>query len=1843
MAGQVLDPAVLVVAVDPETRKIRGELESWQDRMRSEITRWRISTDEMKHANHSEVSSDGVLIFVADTPAQVWEKARTVLPAMPGEPGTEVLKQVRGSTRRDVLPLPLSESVTAYELRRRLDWVRGAGETGLSVVDARWGLGFGDDAILHCSFGPVSGTPAVIRRDSRGQWVLEYSRSYLTRRQALQWACVLTEEGADKPPVVDFRERIQARIAQGGDGLVVVDEAESCSASELDQAVGDLVARLRIAGVHPGVPVLVHLPRGVPLVIAVLALFRLGAVYVPVDPVLPKHRIRRIAQISGARHILGDPIPNLQDAMAVAVRNPDASTVPDDDWYQWRPDDCLFILFTSGSTGEPKGVAMRYGCIEGLVGWHCGQPGVVPQPNVAQFAASGFDVAYQEIMCTLAEGGVIHVVPEDIRRDPGRFCDWITQNEIDTVYSPAVVLRELAATAVAEGRPLRSLRRLIHAGEPLILNESLISLLEANPGIVLRNQYGPTETHVVTDMIVDSSNRLVPGAVPLGDFLGEDWGYLLDEQLRPVPPGVVGEIYLRGGHAAAGYWRDAARTATAFVADPEVPGGRMYRTGDLARRRADGVLEIVGRDDDQVKIRGHRVELGEVSAVVDEIPGVRQVVTAVRRTGDGAGSLGLRTLVEAPATVTEERVREYLAERLPDYAVPREIVIMERIPRTATGKLDRRAQPQPRSDTAEPIGTKHSAVRQAWAEALGCDPEDSRGFLELGGDSLTAMRLVLRLRMLTGKEISISEVLSLGGVDAVEEHLSVGTDDCGEVLEILPAVGSPDAPYPLLDQQQAYLIGRDDALDGGSVACHLYLEYAGPRSSVDVTTLIQALRMVMSRHPIFGIRIDPDRGLQEPDPDLAGFEVQILDSPCAEQAATQVRGKLATKVRDPRHAPLLDVVVVRDESELRVCIDVDALIADARSIHTLVLEWNEAYASGDVAAPPPAIGFKDYVESHRRWCMGAGERTRRRDLDYWTRVVAELPPPPALPRTSGVSRTAGFRHRRYEVPADLWRQITKYGRAHKLTPSTILLTAYACALANWSGQRRFTLNVPRFGRAGSHPDLDRVIGEFASFTLLDTDVRDPGTFVAAARTLQRRLHEDLAHGSVSGMEVLRELFRQRGSSGEPVAPCVFTSELGIGADLADLAGGALRQIWAISQTPQVDLDLQVADHRGSVALRLDILDARLPDAVVEGLWGTLLDIIHGLGDPSGWLLSPPPATTCLALMERADGGAPVAPRKPLTGWIAERADSRDIWCIVEEREITYRDLAERVAAGVKYLAEEGPDAAAPVAVAVSDRAEAITVILAVVHSGRVVVPIDPDVPRTRLVQLIRRCGADLLIGDFPKGSDLPVSCIRPRDFFCEEGAESLRLGMPQTPQGPCATILFTGGTTGEPKGVRVPREGLEICIAETIRMCGITATDRSLFISPPHHDMASLDVYLMGLVGGTVLSPPTSDGQGWAEAVVRNGATVVCGVPAAVELLLEGARLSGASLTSLRIVLTGGDWVPPELVRRLREHSPGVRIWSIGGPTETTAWNIAYEVPGEAFPEGWGSVPYGQPLPGTRYRIVDERGDDRPTGVEGELVVDGPGVMLGYLDEDLPDIQSAERTVLRRYATGDRGTWRVPGLIEFLGRADRQVEIRGYRVEPAEIEAALLTVPGVRSAAVVPLVEELRVRALAAAYVGGPDMARIRAAAEEMLPAHAVPRRFLQLAELPRTPSGKIDRTEIGRLLARATDAGKIIMPPDPLTGLIVDIWAEAAGLEDATPDSSFLQAGGDSLGALRVVAVLREIFAPDQPIGIRVLLSGATPADCAVLLRETADAEEFEALAADYAADGNTDPVSVG
>jgi amino acid adenylation domain-containing protein len=1049
-------------------------------------------------------------------------------------------------------------------------------------------------------------------------------------------------------------------------------------------------------------------------------------------------------------------------------------------------------------------------------------------------------------------------------------------------------------------------------------------------------------------------------------------------------------------------------------------------------------------------------------------------------------------------------------------------------------------------------------------------------------------------------------------------------------------------PFPLTDQQQAYLLGRTGAFELGNVSTHAYYEYEG---ELDTDRFTLAWRRAIDRHDALRTVILPDTGEQVVLADTGEFTPEIVDlrGRDPEPELRRVRERLSHQVRPAAEWPLFSVVVsLLDEGRSRVHVSFDALILDYLSWQLLIADLTRFYRDPGLVLDPLPITYRDYVLAEA--AITGTDRYRRAE-EYWRGRAAELPSAPRLPLAADPAavEVPRWSSRLATLPDERWRAVKATAAAQGLTPSTVCLTAFAEVLAAWSESAHFTLNVPRMNRFPLHPRAGELLGEFASFSLLEADHRDPDlSFTERAKRLQRTFWTDLQHQEYPGVRALRDVARATGGGRRALMPVVLTSTIGFTPGEEPLLGHTLPRVFAVSQTPQVYLDTQIEESPAGLVYNLDSVDALLPPETADALCADLGRVLDRLADPEAWKTPDLLGDAGAAGVAGDAGAAGVAgdageagaaaglhgPVVPISDDLVHDAFIRQALAhpdrtavIAPDRTLTYGELyglAARVAAWLR-AAEARPGH--PVAILLAKGWEQVAAAYGVLLTGCPYLPLDAAAPPVRTRSLLDQAGVTTVLDAdaITEALALPDQDVPPASPPATAGPDDL------------AYVLFTSGSTGRPKGVMVEHRGMVNALEATRAEFGVGPGDTCLAVTALHHDMSAFDLFGVLGAGGTVVVPAADrarDADHWAELAEAHGVTLWNSVPAMMEMLLTARPAP----RSLRTVFLGGDWVPPRLAADLLDQVPGVDVVSVGGPTETTLWNIWHRVVPADLDRA--TIPYGRPIANTVYHVLDERGRERPRGVVGELCCAGPGVARGYWDD--PERTAAvftERRGERIYRTGDLGRVLPDGTIEFVGRADAQVKVRGMRIEPGEVEAALSAEPGVTAAVVVgvPRGDGRGHRAIAAYVTGevgsgsgsgpdpGPDSGldsdSLRAALAERLPEHLVPATVTVLDELPLTGNGKVDRAALAARSEAVPPAEReVAAPRTPLEETVAQIWAEVIGLDAVGVHDDFFTLGGDSVAATRVLVELREAL--DRPgLPLMALLSTGTVAGMAEAL----------------------------
>ncbi len=1601
------------------------------------------------------------------------------------------------------------------------------------------------------------------------------------------------------PPAVSIPVLFAAQVARTPDAVALTFEGRSMTYRELEEAANRLAHLLAGHGVGPGECVALLLSRSVEAVVAMVAVLKTGAAYLPIDPGLPAARIGfMVADAAPIAAItttgLADRLDGC-DLLVIDVEDPQIQTYPCTGLPAPAADDIAYIIYTSGTTGVPKGVAITHHNVTQLM---ASLHAPLPAAGVwTQWHSYGFDVSVKEIWGALLGGGRLVVVPESVARSPDDFHALLVAEQV------SVLSQTPSAVGVLSPRGLGPVA-LVVGGEacPAEVVDRWA------PGRVMINAYGPTETTV--DVALSAPLTAGSGVPAIGSPVSGAALFVLDGWLRAVPVGVVGELYVAGAGVGCGYVRRSGLTGSRFVACPfggaGAPGIRMYRTGDLVRWRADGQLEYVGRADEQVKIRGYRIELGEVQAVLAGVDGVEQAVVIARE--DRPGDKRLVGYVTGTAEPAE--IRAGLAERLPAYMIPAAVVAVDALPLTPNGKLDTRALPAPEYQDVDRYRAPATPVEEIlagiYARVLGVERvgvDDS--FFDLGGDSLLAMRAIAAIN--TGLDAGLA-VRALFEAPTVA-RLAPRIGGAGGRLEPLVAVERP-AVVPLsFAQSRLWFI---DQLQGPSPVFNMAVALR-LRGRLDVDALGAALADVVGRHEslrtLFAAPEGIPRQLVVPA-ERADLGWQVVDATGwsaarlgeAIGAAARHSFDLATEV--PLRARLFSVA---DDEHVLVAA-VHHIAADGWSIRPLVRDLGVAYASRCAGQAPGwadlAVQYVDYTLWQRE-ILGDLRDSRSSiaaQLAYWEQALAGMPECLQLPTDRPYPPVADHRGASVVVnwSAGLQQRVARVARDNNATSFMVMQAGLAVLLSKLCASSEVAVGFPIAGRRD--PALDELVGFFVNTLVLRTTVAGDPTFqelLGQVRALSLAAYE---HQDVPFEVLVERLNPTRSLTHHPLVQVVLAWQNLPGQDNNFAAGLALGDLQVTplpvdTRTARMDLVFFLAERwtqagdpagiGGMVEFRTDVFDADSIEALIGRLERVLVAMT---ADPARRLSSIDMLDE--AEQARLDGWgnravltrpAPPAVSIPVL-FAAQVARTPDAVALTfEGRSMTYRELEEAANRLAHLLAGHGVGPGECVALLLSRSVEAIIAILAVLKTGATYVPIDPNHPDAPIAFILKDAApvaAVTTVGLRSRlgGHDLVV--IEVNDPALDPQPST---GLPAPAADNIAYLIYTSGTTGTPKGVAVTHTGIADLVASHAERLAITPGSRILQFAPLIFDMSVGNMWWALLTGAAAVIPTNDQalpGKELTDLMARQNVSHAKFTPSTLAAL-PADQLCGVTL------ITGGEVCTAEIVDRYAAVATLVNEY---GPTETTV-DVTIGRPVEV---GSGVAPIGSPVSGAALFVLDGWLRAVPVGVVGELYVAGAGVGVGYWRRAgltgsrfvACPFGGAGAPGIRMYRTGDLVRWRADGQLEYVGRADEQVKIRGYRIELGEVRAVLAGLDGVEQAAVIAREDRPGDKRLVGYITGTAEPAEIRAGLAERLPAYMVPAAVVVLAALPLTVNGKLDTRALPA--PEYQDVDRYRAPATPVEEVLAGIYARVLGVERVGVDDSFFELGGDSILSMQVVARAR-------------------------------------------------------
>lgn len=1713
----------------------------------------------------------------------------------------------------------------------------------------------------------------------------------------------LLDHGAGPDQPLDPQTVLEAfagAVERRGPDVAVVGPDGTLTFAELDATSTRLAHHLVLSGVDVGRCVAVRIERSKHLPVLVLAVLKAGGVYVPLDPEYPIDRVANMIDDSEPALLLtsrrqaerdraagaawsvpslavDDDAPDTETAGGEGTgssvtstwraRSADASTLP-----RAAGADLAYVVFTSGSTGRPKGVGVERAALRNLFQHHrtelfdpaaarLGRP-----LRVAHTAGLSFDAAWDPLLWLFA-GHELHMIDDDVRRDPQRLADHLSAAGIDSIETTPSFAEALLAAGLFERAPHPTVVAL--GGEEV--GPSLWSALGALDDVHAYNFYGPTETTV--DSLV--AQITATDGPHIGTSVRNSRHYVLDSSLRPVPDRAVGELYLAGVNVARGYVGQPGLSAERFVADPFADDGtRMYRTGDVVRRRADGSLRFLGRIDDQVKIRGYRVELSEIEAAMRRQAGVLGAAAIVHGDGPVARLAGYVTSDGSSDPQLGARVRDALRSELPDYMVPSSIMTLSDLPLTANGKLDRRALPAPErsgDDAAQqPRTATERAVAVVFAEVLGLETVGvEEDFFAAGGHSLLATRLAASLTDRLDRTVTVRDVFERPTVAALAQ-LAGDTDvpDADRPVRFAPAAVRPSRLPVSLAQRRLWFINR---LEPGSAAYNIpvVLHLDGP---LDVRALRAAFSDLVQRHEplrtVFPFDGAPSgsAGGESAEPvqvvlDSADVPFTAVDVPA--DRVDDVVAQEALRPFDVTEQTPLRVVLLRTGADRHVLVaTMHHIASDGWSLAPFARDLSLAYAARAAGAPgtlgapaeqaPLPVTYADFTLWQREHLGDAQDPSSvlAGQVAHWRRALAGAPDELSLPRD---------RARGAADPDDPAQQgVGEVGLAldparhaalralaaeHRTSVFIVLHAALAVTLEQHGAGQDVVIGTPVAGR--TDPQLDELVGFFVNTVVLRTSLAQDPTLADVLGRVRAANTEAYAHQDVPFDAVVDALRPPRVADRHPLFQVLLTLQSTPPAEL-DLAGLRVSVPGQVTSAGvKTDLLVDFAAPAGDGgplvgALGYDraLFDAATAERLRDALDRTLTAFVDSTESRLSDLPSVDEATA--ERLEQQSAGRTLPTGGTILDRLARTArEHPDAPALVDEaRTFTFGVLEEVVAAAAAGLVAFGVGPGDRVATALPRTADAVVLLLAALRARAVVVPIDIAYPDARVTQILRDSEARLLVTDDDERASRLLGLLAPRDGTQDDpatcavcsaddvvGAVGADLPAPPSPDD-VAYLVYTSGTTGTPKGVQVPHSALANVLAQ--HEDALVAPLQAQLAAGPHPRLPRM-LHLSGLgfdaawdpilwlVAGTTLHMADEatrvDAEAVVAAVVDRGIDVLETTPSYAQQLAAVGLLDAAADRDVPLlVAVGGEAVPAALWDRLAV-APGVVGWNLYGPSEFTVDSVVAPVVS-------GRVTIGSPVANVSARVLDAYLQPVPPGVEGELYLSGLSEAHGYRGRSA---ETAGRFVAdprghgtRMYRTGDVVRRRVTGELEFVRRDDDQVKLRGYRIEVSDVERTLERAAGVRTAVARVVTPGGPDTARLVAWVvavpdadpsasGGaqPDSAALRTFAAAELPEYMVPSSVTLVDSVPLTPNGKVDVAALPEPGAREASRA----PETDDERAVCAVVAEVLGLHEVGLDDDFFSLGGHSLLAVALAGRIRDELGATLPL--RAVFDAPTPA----------------------------------
>ena len=1655
----------------------------------------------------------------------------------------------------------------------------------------------------------------------------------------------------------------ETQTQQNPEAIAVVSEQGQLTYGELNRRANQLAHHLQSLGVGPEVVIGICVERSLELLVAMLGTLKAGGAYLPLDPTYPQERLSLMMADARARMLL------TQERWRELVSESAAPVICLDT--EWEPiahahadnpgreslslANQAYLIYTSGSTGKPNGVMVTHGGLANYIAAFNETHQITPADEFCSFSSISFDVSAEEIYVPLASGATVVLRTEEMLSSPQVFLRQCRDLEITVLVPPTAYWQELTTGSTAADWSLQRLR-LIDIGGEMVLAEHLVRGRRlAGEQVQLINGYGPTETTIEATWWpmptqIDELTFAAAG-VPIGRPVPNLQAYVLDKHLQPVPIGVAGELHLGGAGLARGYLNNAALTAERFIPHPfsREAGARLYKTGDVARYLPSGDLIFSGRTDQQVKIRGFRIELGEIQTALTRHAAIRECVVVAVAEASGSKRLIAYVVPHQDKATSSSELRQYLKGNLPEYMIPSAFVTLAELPQTANDKVDRRAL-QAMEVEFEASGQRVTArtpveeiVTAIWGEVLRREIVSVHdNFFELGGHSLLATQVISRVRDTFVQEVALRSLFEQPTVAGLAQTIEIA-QRVGVGLSAPPMVPvSRDAELPLSFAQQR-LWFLDQLEPSGS----FYNLPAAVRltGELNVAALERTLSEIIRRHEALRttfVAVDgkPNQVIKPFTPvALPVFDFSKLNAAEREAETSRLLSEQATRPFDLAHGPLVRACLVRVGAEEHVAlVTMHHIISDGWSTGIFIREVATLYSAYMRGEESPLeelpIQYADFAHWQRGWLQG---EVLAAQLAYWRAELADAPTVIELPSDKPRPPMQTYRgaNQPLQLSAALSAQLRDLSRRHGATLFMTLLAAFDLLLCRYTGQEQVLVGTPIANRNRS--ETEGLIGFFVNTLVLRGDVRGNPSFSELLRRVRETALSAYAHQDLPFEKLVEELQPERDLSRSPLFQVMFALQNAPGEAL-ELPGLTLSSISTGSSAAKFELGLNLQEFEGCITgemdYNVDLFERTTIERLSEHFKTLLQSIVANFGRPVAELRLLSEAEERQLLYEWNDQPAGFDSDLFIHELFAAQAAQRPeaVAVVFENEQLTYEELNRRANQLAHHLQGLGVGPEVVVGICVERSVEMVVALLGTLKAGGTYLPLDPAYPPDRLSFMLADAGVRFIISHQSVEAMLPAllpdSTINVLSLYAEWASVAAQPatapGVQVSPEN-LAYILYTSGSTGQPKGVMISQGAISNHMQWMAEQLPLGAGDAVLQKTPFSFDASVWEFWAPLLAGARLVLARPGGHQEAAyllEVMEREGVTRLQGVPTLLRMLVSEGGLERCK--QLREVFSGGEVLGRELAESILQAHSEVKLYNLYGPTEATidtTWQEAERDRAETSEE----VGIGRPITNAQVYVLDAQLQTVPVGVVGELYIGGAGLARGYLNRPtltaerfVPHPYSAEPGA-RLYRTGDMVRWLEGVKLAYVGRVDEQVKLRGFRVELSEIEVVLRAHASVKECKVLVKADHVGGQQLVGYILSAHDErqasgAELREYLRDRLPEYMVPTVYMIMEKWPLTPSGKVDVRALPLPeVKRDKLMGGYVAPETPVQQIVAGIWADLLKVEVVGAEDNFFALGGHSLLATQVISRVRDAFG--QEVALRSLFEQPTVARLAQII----------------------------